>query len=124
MKFFSKKDEDINIKKESKPKEIKNTVMHVMTIILFLFVGLISYIAYFQAFKAPNLADNQGNKRLWAKRNEVIRGTIYDRGGNALTSGERTGVLTQSRNYIEGSLYANVLGYISPVYGLTGLEEA
>lgn len=117
MKFFNKKN-------KNKPTEIKNTVMHAMTIILFLFVGLISYIAYFQAFKAPSLAENQGNRRLWAKRNEVIRGTIYDRDGNALTTGARTGVLTQSRNYTEGSLYANVIGYISPIYGLTGLEEA
>lgn len=116
MKFFNNKDK--------KPNDIRDNVKNVMTVILILFIGLISYIAYFQTFKATDIAQDQGNKRLWAKRNEVIRGTIYDRNNNALTSGERTGVLTQSRKYTNGTLYANVLGYVSPTYGLTGVEEA
>lgn len=95
-----------------------------MVVILLLFVGLITYIAYFQAFKAPNIAEDQGNKRLWAKRNEVLRGTIYDRDGNALTSGKRTGVLSQERTYIQGDLYSHALGYVNQRYGLTGLEDS
>ena len=101
--------------------DFRNSVKRVMVIILMLFVGLISYIAYFQVFKAPSIAEDQGNKRLWAKRNEVLRGTIYDRNGTALTAGEKTGVLTQTRTYIKGALYCHALGYVNPKYGLTGL---
>lgn len=103
--------------------DFKKNVKLVMTVFLIFFVGLISYIAYFQAFKAPDIASDGGNKRIWAKRNEVIRGTIYDRDGTALTSGERTGDLTQSRYYTQGDLYVHALGYIDNIYGLTGLEK-
>lgn len=104
--------------------DFRNSVKRVMVIILMLFVGLISYIAYFQVFKAPSIAEDQGNKRLWAKRNEVLRGTIYDRNGTALTAGEKTGVLTQTRTYTKGDLYCHALGYVNPKYGLTGLEDS
>ena len=36
-----------------------------------------SYIAYFQTFSAPAIADQPGNKRIYAVSNEVLRGTIY-----------------------------------------------
>ncbi|WP_143315968.1 penicillin-binding protein 2 [Clostridium sp. HBUAS56017] len=104
--------------------DFRNSVKKVMVVFLFFFVALISYIAYFQAFQAPDLAASTGNKRLWAKRNEVLRGTIYDRNGTALTTGEKTGDLTQSRKYVNGDLYAHALGYVNQKYGLTGLEDA
>lgn len=101
-----------------------NSIRQVMVVFLILLVGLISYIAYFQLFKAPEIASMSGNKRLWAKRNEVLRGTIYDRDGNALTVSERENELTQKRTYTQGELYSNVLGYVSPKYNLSGLEES
>lgn len=103
--------------------DFRSNVKKVMVVFLFLFVGLISYIAYFQTFKAPKLAEDEGNKRIWAERNKIVRGTIYDRNMNALTTGERTGVLTQSRKYPFGDLYASSVGYISQTYGLSGLEK-
>ncbi len=105
-------------------KDNSNSIKQVMVVFLFCFVALISYIAYFQVFSAPEIAENQENKRLWAVRNEVLRGTIYDRDGNALTTSERVDALTQKRTYINGDLYVHALGYVSPVYGLTGLESA
>jgi cell division protein FtsI/penicillin-binding protein 2 len=95
-----------------------------MVVFLFLFVALISYIAYFQVFSAPNIAEQQGNQRLWAKRNEVLRGTIYDRNKNALTKSERVDTLTQKRTYVNGDLYVHALGYVDPRYSLTGLEAS
>ena len=103
--------------------DFKDSVKKVMIIFLFFFVALISYIAYFQTFKAPDIAADAGNKRLWAKRNEVVRGTIYDRDKNALTKSERTGTLTQSREYVYGDLYVHALGYASQKYDLSGLEK-
>ncbi len=104
--------------------DFKNSVKGVMTVFLVLFIGLISYIAYFQTFKANDIANDSGNKRLWAKRNEVLRGTIYDRDLNALTSSTKTGDLTQSRTYLQNDLYVHALGYVSTKYDLTGLEKA
>ncbi|MDO5517001.1 MAG: penicillin-binding protein 2 [Clostridium sp.] len=103
-------------------KNISDSIKQVMVVFLFCFVALISYIAYFQVFSAPNLAEQQGNKRLWAIRNEVLRGTIYDRDGNALTKSERVDALTQKRTYLNGDLYVHAIGYVDPRYGLTSLE--
>lgn len=105
-------------------KNISDSVKQVMVVFLFCFVALISYITYFQVFTAPDIAQKQGNKRLWAARNEVLRGTIYDRDGNALTKSERVDALTQKRTYIGGDLYVHALGYVDPRYGLTGLEAS
>ena len=104
--------------------DFRSSVKKIMAVFLFLFIALISYIAYFQLFQAPSIAADQGNKRLWAERNKILRGPIYDRAGNVLTKGERTGVLTQSREYVDGALYVHALGYINQKYGLTGLEES
>ena len=104
-------------------KDYKSSVKKVMVVFLCLFVALISYIAYFQTFKAAKIADDEGNKRKWAQRNEILRGTIYDRDMNALTEGEKTGVLTQSRTYPYNDLYVHAVGYINQTYGLSGLEE-
>ena len=103
-------------------KDNSNSIKQVMIVFLFCFVALISYIAYFQVFSAPEIAENQENKRLWAQRNEVLRGTIYDRDGNALTTSERVDALTQKRTYINGDLYVHALGYNSSIYGAVGLE--
>jgi cell division protein FtsI/penicillin-binding protein 2 len=104
-------------------KNNSNSIKQVMVVFLFCFVALISYIAYFQVFSAPNVEEQQGNQRLWARRNEVLRGTIYDRNKNPLTASARVDALTQKRTYTNGDLYVHALGYVDPRYGLTGLEE-
>ena len=105
-------------------KNVSNSVKQVMVVFLFCFVALISYIAYFQFFLADNIANQQDNKRLWAVRNEVLRGTIYDRNKNPLTTSTRVNALTQKRSYVNGELYVHALGYVDPKYGLTGLEAS
>lgn len=105
-------------------KNVSNSIKQVMIVFLFCFVALISYIAYFQVFSAPTIAEGAGNQRLWAKRNEVLRGTIYDRNKNPLTQSARVDALTQKRTYVGGDLYVHALGYVDPRYGLTGLEES
>ena len=61
--------------------DLAKSIRNIMVIFLFCFIALISYIAYFRVFEGPDIANDSGNKRLWAKRNEVLRGTIYDRDG-------------------------------------------
>jgi len=103
-------------------KDVSNSIKQVMVVFLFCFVALISYIAYFQVFSAPKIAEQQGNQRLWARRNEVLRGTIYDRNKNPLTTSAKVDALTQKRTYVNGDLYVHALGYVDPRYGLTELE--
>ena len=89
--------------------DFRKNVKVVMAIFLMLFVSLITYIAYFQTFRSSEIAEKEGNKRLWAERNKVLRGTIYDRNGSALTKGKRETVLTQSREYVDKDLYVHAL---------------
>lgn len=103
--------------------DLAKSIRNVMVIFLFCFIALISYIAYFQVFKGPDIANDSGNKRLWARRNEILRGTIYDKDGNPLTNSIRVDKFNQSREYIYGDLYVHALGYIDERFGITGLEE-
>ncbi|WP_163193714.1 peptidoglycan D,D-transpeptidase FtsI family protein [Clostridium thermarum] len=102
--------------------DLSVNIKKVLIVFLLLFVALISYFSYFIAVKGPAIANNSQNKRLWAKRNEVLRGTIYDRDGNALTKSEKESTLTQKREYTGGALFAHALGYVDQRYGITGLE--
>lgn len=104
--------------------DLAKSVKHIMVVFLFLFIALISYIAYFLVFKSTDIAQDSGNIRLWVKRNEVLRGTIYDRDGNALTSSERVDDVSQKRTYLNEDLFVHALGYMDSKYGLSGLEES
>lgn len=103
--------------------DLAKSIRNVMVIFLFCFIALISYIAYFQVFKGPDIANDSGNKRLWARRNEILRGTIYDKDENPLTNSIRVDKFNQSREYVYGDLYVHALGYIDERFGITGLEE-
>jgi peptidoglycan glycosyltransferase len=102
--------------------DLSINIKKVLIVFLLLFVALVSYFSYFIAVKGPNVANSTLNKRLWAKRNEVLRGTIYDREGNPLTKSEMKTTLTQKREYTGGALFAHALGYVDQRYGITGLE--
>lgn len=103
--------------------DLAKSVKNVMTVFLVFFIALISYIAYFQLIKSPKINEMPGNTRVIAVRNEVLRGTIYDRNGTALTTSERLNETSQKRGYLYDNLYVHALGYTSAVYGTTGLEE-
>lgn len=103
--------------------DISNSIKKVLIIFLICFIGLISYITYFEIIVGPKIVNSTYNKRLWVKRNEVLRGTIYDRNGKPLTKSERINQETQKREYTGGELFAHVLGYVDIKYGITGLER-
>lgn len=104
--------------------DIKDSVKKVMIVFLFCLVALISYIAYFQVFKAPKIAEMPGNQRAWAKKNEVLRGEILDSNGKVIAKSVRGKNNVQNREYEFGPLYAHPIGYVSSVYGESGLEAA
>jgi penicillin-binding protein A len=102
--------------------DFTSSIKKVLFVFLLCFIVLISYLSYFVLFEGPRIVNNPMNRRSWAKRNEVLRGTIYDRNMKALTRSERGDLLTQKREYLGGEVYAHVLGYVDQRYGITGLE--
>lgn len=103
--------------------DISNNIKKVLMIFLICFIGLISYITYFEMVEGPKIVNNTYNRRLWVKRNEVLRGTIYDRNGKPLTKSSRVNQETQKREYTGGEIFAHALGYVDIKYGITGLEK-
>lgn len=103
--------------------DLKKNVTKVMVVFLFLFIGLISYIAYFQTFKAYEIANKPGNPITKAETNGVLRGTIYDSEMQPLTKTVRTGPMNQKTEYLYNGLFAHTVGYTSDVFGSNGLEQ-
>jgi peptidoglycan glycosyltransferase len=103
--------------------DISVNIKKVFVVFLLCFIVIISHITYFVFTKADQVVKSPYNKRLWAIRNEVLRGTIYDRNMVPLTKSERTGEESQKRTYTSGEVFAHALGYVDTKYGLTGLER-
>jgi peptidoglycan glycosyltransferase len=103
--------------------DISKSIKKVLFVFLLCFVVLISYITYFEINTSTKIVSNPLNKRLWAKRNEVLRGTIYDKNMQPLTKSEKINELSQKREYTGGAIFAHVLGYVDEKYGITGLER-
>jgi peptidoglycan glycosyltransferase len=103
--------------------DISTNIKKVMIIFLLCFLALISYLTYFEIFKAPAISLKPENRRLWVKRNEVLRGTIFDKNGIPLTKSTKIDQESQKREYTGGAMFSHVLGYEDIRYGLTGLEK-
>jgi peptidoglycan glycosyltransferase len=98
-------------------------IKKVMLVFLILFIALISYISYFYMFNSEKIVASTFNNRLWAERNKVLRGTIYDKDMVALTKSTKINATSQKVKYLGGEAFTHAIGYIDPVYGLTGLEK-
>ncbi|MBU3179679.1 peptidoglycan D,D-transpeptidase FtsI family protein [Clostridium psychrophilum] len=98
-------------------------IKKVMLVFLILFIVLISYISYLYMFKSETAVASSFNQRLWAERNKVLRGTIYDKDMTALTKSTRLSETSQKQTYLQGAVFAHAIGYMDPIYGLTGLEK-
>lgn len=103
-------------------KDISGNIKKVMIVFFACFIGLCLYITYFEIVKAPVLAASSYNKRLWAVRNKILRGTIYDRNMRVLTKSKKINIESQKIEYVDGALFAHVLGYADIKYGITGLQ--
>ncbi len=98
-------------------------IKKVMLVFLILFVALISYITYLYMFSSEKAVSSTFNQRLWAERNKVLRGTIYDKDMTPLTKSTKISEVSQKEQYLQGEVFAHAIGYMNPVYGLTGLEK-
>jgi len=98
-------------------------IKKVMLVFLIFFIALIFYITYSFMFTSEKTVASTYNKRLWAERNKVLRGTIYDKDMVALTKSTKINETSQKQKYLQGDLFAHAIGYINPIYGITGLEN-
>lgn len=124
------KEDNKKIKKDKVKKDKKtlnsqekssNNIKRIMIIFFILLIGLISYIAYFGILQDPTIYDKTDNTAKLASENKVIRGNIYDTFGQTLAETKVDGT-EQSIYYPFGKATSAVVGYVSTIYGTSGLE--
>ncbi len=101
---------------------VNRKIIRVLIVISGLFLALLTYLLYFNLFKADAVSTNPYNRRQWDDERFVTRGTIYDSEGLVLAETVKDGD-TVRRKYSQGRLYSHVIGYYSKVYGKGLLEN-
>lgn len=94
-------------------------VLATMTVMAFIIVA--GWLTYIQVYRGEELLTHSRNRRLQLVEAGIRRGGIFDRTGRALAETVAPG---GPRIYPYGPATAPVLGYVSPVYGRTGLEQS
>jgi peptidoglycan glycosyltransferase len=79
-------------------------------------------IVWWQVLEAPGLATRADNPEVIAARRSLLRGTIFDAGGQVLASSEVIDGLSR-RTYTDPA-FTHVIGYSSFRFGSTGIERA
>lgn len=105
----------------------KNLVRNIKVLVIFFslcFFGIIAYLTYFNLYVSGKIVNDITNPRLRIVENEVLRGSILDRNGDAIAYSKRDADGKQKRYYKYGEEFAHVTGYNSFVYGKTGIELA
>lgn len=98
-------------------------IIHVLVIVSAMFLALLTYLMYFNMFKAEEVASNPYNRRQWDDERFVTRGTIYDNNGLVLAETVTDDNGNSKRVYSQGRLYSHVIGYYSQVYGKSLIEK-
>lgn len=96
-------------------------IIRVLVAISLLFLALITYLLWFNMFKANEIYTNSYNQRQWESEQQVKRGNIYSSDGVLLAETEVDGD-ARIRKYPRGRLYSHIIGYCSQIYGKTQLE--
>lgn len=86
-------------------------------------LSIVAYLTYFTLYQAAEVEDNSANPRVAIAESEVLRGSILDRNGNVIAYSEGTPD-NQKRIYTNGKAFSPVTGYMSKIYGKTGIERA
>lgn len=108
---------------EKQQKKALRPYRIVSVLSVFLFIGLICYMVYFQTAMSAELLNSPYNKRTEALAEKIVRGSILASDGEtvlAQTMLDSEG--NETRNYPFGSLYAHTVGYLD--YGSSGLEQS
>jgi peptidoglycan glycosyltransferase len=98
-------------------------INRVTGVIVVLLLALIINLSYLQVFKAGDLRNQAGNKRVILTEYSRERGPIL-LGSQAIAKSVPTADnLKYLREYGDGSTYASITGFYSLVYGATGIES-
>ena len=66
-------------------------IIRVLIAISLLFLALVTYLLWFNMFRAKDVYTNSYNKRQWESEQQVQRGEIYSQGGVLLAETEIDG---------------------------------
>lgn len=105
-----------------KTDKTNRKIIHALIFTSFLFLLLVVYLSYLSLYKGDKLAANPYNNRNLQLENTTLRGSIFDKNGTLLASSKVSGK-NQVRLYPYGSLYSQVIGYNSRIYGKSLLEK-
>jgi peptidoglycan glycosyltransferase len=95
-------------------------------ILLLAFTLVVAQLVNIQLVKAPSLQTSAFNPRNQAKSFDNNRGNIYASDGTLLADSVKSKAASPHqylRQYPQGSLYSQVVGYASPYYGTAGIEN-
>ncbi|MDP9189876.1 MAG: penicillin-binding transpeptidase domain-containing protein, partial [Actinomycetota bacterium] len=102
-------------------------IVKLFGLVLVLYALLFGFTSYWSIFDAEGLENNVANKRPLLEEQQIDRGDILAADGSviaeSLPQGEGSD-RTFVRNYPEGSLYGNPIGYSFVQRGRTGFELA
>lgn len=98
-------------------------INRVTAAIVVLLLALIINLSYLQVFKAGDLRNQAGNKRVILTEYSRERGPILLGSQAIAKSVPTTDNLKYLREYGDGSTYASITGFYSLVYGATGIES-
>ncbi len=107
-------------KDKSSGRKTDRNIYVVIYSFVFLFLGMIGYLAYFVATNEQDLINNSYNSRQNILISQNYRGYIYASGGEILAQTILSADGTEERNYPYGEKFSHAVGYSTQ--GRTGVE--
>jgi penicillin-binding protein A len=102
-------------------------IVRLYGLMLLLFAALVGFTSYWAVFDSTNLKDNPQNRRPLIVEQTVKRGTIKTADGVTVAESHPVGGGKHPvyvRDYPQGSLFANPVGYSFVQVGQTGIERS
>ena len=122
MSRKERREADQKDRKKAREKRARNKEFARVTyIFVALFLGMMGYIAYFQAARSEEFIQSPYNARKDSYADRVVRGDILDSQGRVLARTQVSEDGTETREYPYGNMFAHVLGYCD--HGKSGLES-
>jgi peptidoglycan glycosyltransferase len=102
---------------------LADSIRKVAYALLGLLLVLFFYLTYIQFYEGAFLSAHPLNRRSALLMKQVERGTIFDKNGKVLAQ-SHLGADGYARDYPQGRLFAQVVGYSSDKLGKTGIESS
>ena len=99
-------------------------IVRLYALVLLLFVGLVAFTSRWAVLEADELDENSQNRRPLIEEQQIERGTITSADGVLIAESLRAGGGVFVRNYPQGALFGNPVGYSFVEVGRTGVEQA